>query len=181
MYVSMSSAGSSHFYSDIDTGDDFEELCQCPRRALLISTLGLSGLAFAFISMCQCPRRALLISTWRTVVPPLCQQVVSMPSAGSSHFYPQHCQLRAALHRGVNALGGLFSFLPKVFVNRRISSILVSMPSAGSSHFYVNKNFFLRRNTSSVNALGGLFSFLQYPLETRINTGFPASFLQVFV
>ena len=33
----------------------------------------------------------------------------------------------------------------------------------------------------SVNALSGLFSFLQYPLETLVNTGFPASFLQVFV
>ena len=32
-----------------------------------------------------------------------------------------------------------------------------------------------------VNALSGRISFLQYPLETRINTGFPDPFLQVFV
>ena len=32
-----------------------------------------------------------------------------------------------------------------------------------------------------VNALNGLSSFLRYPLKPRINTGFPASFLQVFV
>ena len=32
-----------------------------------------------------------------------------------------------------------------------------------------------------VNALNGLLSFLRYPLKPRINTGFPASFLQVFV
>ena len=82
----------------------------------------------------------------------------------------------------------------------------VSMPSAGYSHFY--KYVEWRKRTCGkmcqcprrailistitgivqmqsmslcVNALGGLFSFLQYPLETRINTGFPAPFLQVFV
>ena len=33
----------------------------------------------------------------------------------------------------------------------------------------------------SFNALNGLLSFLRYPLGTRINTGFPVSFLQVFV
>ena len=32
-----------------------------------------------------------------------------------------------------------------------------------------------------VNALSGLLSFLRYPLKTLVNTGFPASFLQVFV
>ena len=32
-----------------------------------------------------------------------------------------------------------------------------------------------------VNALNGLLSFLRYPLKTLVNTGFPASFLQVFV
>ena len=32
-----------------------------------------------------------------------------------------------------------------------------------------------------VNALNGLFLFLRYPLKPRINTGFPASFLQVFI
>ena len=31
------------------------------------------------------------------------------------------------------------------------------------------------------NALNGLLPFLRYPLELRINTGFPVSFLQVFV
>ena len=33
----------------------------------------------------------------------------------------------------------------------------------------------------SVNALNGLFPFLQYSLKPRINTGFPALFLQVFI
>ena len=32
-----------------------------------------------------------------------------------------------------------------------------------------------------VNALNGLTSFLRYPLKPLENTGFPASFLQVFV
>ena len=42
----------------------------------------------------------------------------------------------------------------------------------------------LRTNSKKAmgfNALNGLFSFLQYPLEPRINTGFPPLFLQVFV
>ena len=55
------------------------------------------------------------------------------------------------------------------------------MPSAGYSHFYCELVETCRNPIESVNALGGLFSFLQYPLETRINTGFPAPFLQVFV
>ena len=38
-----------------------------------------------------------------------------------------------------------------------------------------------RAKLLGVNALSGLFSFLQYPLEPLVNTGFPASFLQVFV
>ena len=35
--------------------------------------------------------------------------------------------------------------------------------------------------TMGVNALNGLTSFLRYPLKPLENTGFPASFLQVFV
>ena len=56
----------------------------------------------------------------------------------------------------VNALHGLFSF------------------SLGS---------LLRRNKDDecVNALYGLFLFSQYPLNPLINSGFQASFLQVFV
>ena len=56
----------------------------------------------------------------------------------------------------VNALNGLFSFL------RGLATML--SVQAGC-----------------VNALSGLLSFLRYPLKTLVNTGFPASFLQVFV
>ena len=38
-HVSMPSAGSSHFYDAVEgTEDSSAERCQCPRRALLIST-----------------------------------------------------------------------------------------------------------------------------------------------
>ena len=57
----------------------------------------------------------------------------------------------------VNALNGLTSFL-------RYGVLLTIV-----------------RTTVSVNALNGLTSFLRYPLKPLENTGFPASFLQVFV
>ena len=38
-----------------------------------------------------------------------------------------------------------------------------------------------RSTEIGVNALNGLFPFLRYPLKPRINTGFPALFLQVFI
>ena len=41
-----------------------------------------------------------------------------------------------------------------------------------------DKNF---KSHRGVNALNGLTSFLRYPLKPLENTGFPASFLQVFV
>ena len=58
---------------------------------------------------------------------------------------------------GVNALSGLISFL------------------RGQSAMHK------KEQEVGVNALSGLISFLQYPLKTLINTGFPGSFLQVFV
>ena len=109
-------------------------VCQCPRRALLISTerepleletkekvsmpsAGSShfyikmGFGFGIGYMCQCPRRALLISTQVRSIEPH-QELVSMPSAGSSHFYCQGVTKAKTMRRkGVNALGGLFSFL----------------------------------------------------------------------
>ena len=60
------------------------------------------------------------------------------------------------LYNCVNALSGLLSFLR------------LSQEACGSSE-------------KGVNALSGLLSFLRYPLKTLVNTGFPASFLQIFV
>ena len=57
----------------------------------------------------------------------------------------------------VNALNGLFLFLRRKEKNER------------------------KFVGICVNALNGLFLFLRYPLKPRINTGFPASFLQVFI
>ena len=55
------------------------------------------------------------------------------------------------------------------------------MPSAGFFHFYNDLEELEVERGYCVNALGGLFSFLQDPLRTRINTGLPGLFLQVFV
>ena len=87
--VSMPSAGYSHFYGTFEMDiDRAATKCQCPRRAILISTslekvsqsvaqLGVNALGglFSFlpnvlwwsvalaVKRCQCPRRAILIST----------------------------------------------------------------------------------------------------------------------
>ena len=61
---------------------------------------------------------------------------VSMPSAGSSHFY-----------------------IRRIFMITMVI-LLVSMPSAGSSHFYEDLFFWMGTDPLGVNALGGLFSFL---------------------
>ncbi len=113
MYVSMPSAGSSHFYRYNNwEGRQLVAVCQCPRRALLISTMHSKKNSFTSIK-------------------------VSMPSAGSSHFYVGKGKIWLKKQKkGVNALGGLFSFLPKE------SSL---EPAC----------------LLCVNALGGLFSFLQ--------------------
>ena len=58
----------------------------------------------------------------------------------------------------VNALGGLFSFLPHAQQEKQLHE--VSMPSAGYSHFYGTVDGFCRTISRCVNALGGLFSFL---------------------
>ena len=59
-----------------------------------------------------------------------------MPSAGYSHFYGLYTAAKHQIWKCVNALGGLFSFLPT-----RLLATLALMPGR-------------------VNALGGLFSFL---------------------
>ena len=67
MKVSMPSAGSSHFYSGIISSDCSRSSgCQCPRRALLISTFPKKEMMDMGNTLCQCPRRALLISTATT-------------------------------------------------------------------------------------------------------------------
>ena len=87
-------------------------VCQCPRRAILISTEKCRNCIESGDFWCQCPRRAILIST----------VVALLLSVGS--------------HLCVNALGGLFSFLLKKLWKRRQHLQKVSMPSAGYSHFY---------------------------------------------
>ena len=131
--VSMPSAGYSHFYGAIVGGIAGLAMCQCPRRAILISTISFSNgtvIKFRFVSMpsagyshfyenpsnpnqenvvCQCPRRAILISTKLDILG--FTDNVSMPSAGYSHFYLEVSLRRIVYENGVNALGGLFSFL----------------------------------------------------------------------
>ena len=133
--------------------------CQCPQRALLISTLlldtydlydvGVNALGGLFSFLQNHP-------VFRN------QVNVSMPSAGSSHFYlvngsspkfskelcvnalgglfsflPKEEELTTkVIPNCVNALGGLFSFLPEYCCISSCYHNCVSMPSAGSSHFY---------------------------------------------
>ena len=107
---------------------------------------------------CQCPKRAYFISTLEEVEPSgfaydvcQCPKRAYFISTGLRGYQRQFRKSR------VNALNGLTSFLPNML------GFLVNLANFG------------------VNALNGLTSFLQYPLGTRINTGFPGSFLQVFV
>ena len=84
--VSMPSAGYSHFYrKELQAAIEQLEVCQCPRRAILISTQKTKLRAIAW--MCQCPRRAILISTEINEEKEKREVCVSMPSAGYSHFY----------------------------------------------------------------------------------------------
>ena len=64
--------------------------------------------------------------------------------------------------KGVNALGGLNSFLQYIPKRSIWNSFEVSMPSAGLIHFYVTHALRIEdRIDKGVNALGGLNSFLQ--------------------
>ena len=110
----------------------YANLCQRPERAFFISTCECDACGGTGLYMCQRPERAFFISTgaWTMGGP---------------------------WKKGVNALNGLFSFLPLQQLK-----LDAGIPKG-------------------VNALNGLFSFLRYPLRTRINTGFAGSFLQVFV
>ena len=60
----MPSAGYSHFYLSAEETAQLKQL-----------------------GVCQCPRRAILISTHRTKCGIALPSSVSMPSAGYSHFY----------------------------------------------------------------------------------------------
>ena len=82
----MPSAGYSHFYIVLNMVP-LIQVCQCPRRAILISTITNRKLCLLFV-WCQCPRRAILISTYgQRSFRNYGKLVVSMPSAGYSHFY----------------------------------------------------------------------------------------------
>ena len=138
-------------------------MCQCPRRALLISTdLGIT-FGFRWIIVCQCPRRALLISTkeHNTMIK-LAAIGVSMPSAGSSHFYANRSH---AVHRrdgGVNALGGLFSFLLGCRAPESRFGRMCQCPRRAILISTTIRTTLFRLCIIGVNALGGLFSFLLY-------------------
>ena len=153
----MPSAGSSHFYRDrYLTTLTLVVVCQCPRRALLISTVLVSGGSVSSDGCVNALGGLFSFLRYKGKYYSMFRNMVSMPSAGSSHFY--------------DSSGSCI-----------VGTRTVSMPSAGSSHFYKDILDWVYDKMCCVNALGGLFSFLQYPLETRINTGFPAPFLQVFV
>ena len=83
---------------------------------------------------------------------------------------------------GVNALSGLISFLRgQSAMHKKEQEVGVNALSGLISFLRLFAPLSLRGVSVGVNALSGLISFLQYPLKTLINTGFPGSFLQVFV
>ena len=106
--------------------------------------------------MCQRPKRAFLISTLSALA-----------------FWRTFLVC-------VNALNGLFLFLPD-----EVELILEydGMCQRPKRAFLISTMSCLKllSKMKGVNALNGLFLFLRYPLKPRINTGFPASFLQVFI
>ncbi len=115
-------------------------------------------------------------------------------------------QVRSILNPGFNALNGLLPFLPIVEASSCRNYYGFQRPKRASSistrnirkSRCRNEMFQRPKRASSIstrrrmgygqgpgkicfNALNGLLPFLQPPLGTRINPGFPASFLQVFV
>ena len=142
--------------------NNMRSVCQCPRRAILISTPLLSpnsrvwtfgvnalGGLFSFLRK----KRAVFSRSFGVVSMPSAgyshfyvrkknssfnrPDYVSMPSAGYSHFYDEIYEEYINNQKGVNALGGLFSFLQKRKKHHRLRLQIVSMPSAGYSHFYL--------------------------------------------
>ena len=94
----MPSAGYSHFYCPAHRcHGSLGTLCQCPRRAILISTGQQSWLRSSLGRVCQCPRRAILISTslqllWDALSQNECQCprraiLISTVPSGNPHKY----------------------------------------------------------------------------------------------
>ena len=119
-------------------------LCQCPLRAILISTAyevvdeaiekGVNALGGLFSFLPASPETAELV-----------RYIVSMPSAGYSHFYPLVVQLGSLLYKTVSMPSAGYSHFYLIKVNPCVGFKLrflkktetgVSMPSAGYSHFY---------------------------------------------
>ena len=112
------------------------------------------------IYLCQCPRRAILISTAYEVVDEAIEKGVNALGGLFSFLPPCSTVGITPVQDCVNALGGLFSFLPKHEKKPSKKTAEVSMPSAGYSHFYPIAITTVLMTAMSVNALGGLFSFL---------------------
>ena len=94
--------------------------------------------------MCQCPRRAILISTYPLTT------------------------TRKQQKSGVNALGGLFSFLPIILDNIASGASKSGVNALGGLFSFLRiRQLLLNQFTTKkgVNALGGLFSFLQLGKE----------------
>ena len=132
------------------------EVCQRPKRAFSISTMEPQK-HFMFRGMCQRPKRAFSISTKCEnenipLDPNMCQRPKRAFSISTKSIGGRYYVYFIC----VNALNGLSPFL-------QCNIPLVARVGIG------------------VNALNGLSPFLRYPLKPRINTGFPALFLQVFI
>ena len=84
-------------------------------------------------------------------------------------------------YQGVNALNGLTSFLHDERLSSKSPPTCVNALNGLTSFLPIWSGVKGCGQSRCVNALNGLTSFLRYPLKPLENTGFPASFLQVFV
>ena len=165
-------------------GDDRrrDKLCQCPKRANFISTARRLSFAKKNSKMCQCPKRANFISTeaqrqhYEELIERCqCPKRANFISTALVEDMPRG-RKRCQCPKRANFIS-TFGF---AYIEAK-EERLCQCPKRANFISTITPRPFWVKEPTCVNALNGLISFLQYPLGTRINTGFPGSFLQVFV
>ena len=102
-------------------------MCQCPKRANLISTETYVEPEDDDYEVCQCPKRANLISTERAIRHAIEIAMCVNALNGLISFLRSSCRSDSSDVFCVNALNGLISFLRKLYL-RRYDFRFVSMP-----------------------------------------------------
>ena len=160
-----------------DTAIKFQD----PKRASSISTSQQQMGMVDPPAGCQRPKRASSISTPDPTPAPKdpdagCQRPKRASSISTQMYIGDFVELC-----GVNALNGLLPFLLTNKIVNLTPHTVCQRPKRASSISTLHGHLGEGGRQQGVNALNGLLPFLRYPLGTRINTGFPALFLQVFI